>query len=94
MERFLKDPNHHAGCDPGVGRTRNLEVPIILGAKTFGEAIAAYNDRQCAERSHWNHVPQMNTGRISGERREDGETGEKMRVPGKRVVTKRTCGLG
>ena len=93
VERFLKDPNHHAGCDPCVGRSRNLEVPIVLGTEALGKPIAADNDRQRAERAHQNGVPAVNTGRIGRESCVDGETRKKIRVPGKRVITNRARGF-
>jgi hypothetical protein len=92
-KRFLKDPDHHAGGGPSVGHTRKPEMAFVRGAEALGEPIAAHNNRQCAESAHRNGVPEVNAALIGRERREHGETGEKMRMPRKRVIAKRARGL-
>src|ERR1700682_5485406 len=69
-------------------------MSFVRGGEPLGEPIASDNDRQCAERAHWNGVPGVDAARISCERSEHGETGEKMRMPGKCVVEQRARGLG
>ena len=69
-------------------------MAFVRGAKPLGEPIAANDNRQCAESAHGHGVPGGHAARITRERREHGETGEKMRVPGKRVIAQRARHLG
>ncbi len=93
-ERLLKDPDHHAGAGPSVGHARKFEMAFVRSAEPLGEPIASNNDRQSAESAHGDGVPVVKTALISGQRREHGETGEKMRMPGKRVIAQRARGFG
>src|SRR3981189_2906317 len=68
-------------------------MSFVRDAKPLGEPIASDNDRQCAESAHWNGVPGVDAARISRERSKHGETGEYMRMPGKRVIAQRACGF-
>jgi len=69
-------------------------MSFVSGSKPLGEPIASDNDRQRTESAHWNSVPDVDTARISRERSEQAKTGEKMRVPGKRVIAQCARGLG
>src|SRR6266478_9857137 len=69
-------------------------MALVRDAKPLGEPIAANNNRQCAKSAHRHGVPGVDAAGISRECREHGETGEKMRMPAKRVIAQHARHLG